>query len=193
MADEQDNSAPPEPKLPPLKLVRYPADVLRAERAPIAEINYPGGIEALARDMLETMYLSRGVGLAAPQIGINARITVIDASEERDQPMVLIDPETAECSGTNTEEEGCLSVPGIQGKVKRAERVVVEFTTLDGERIAVEAQGLLSRVCQHEIDHLDGKLFIDRLGMAKRLTIKRQLGRLEEEHRRRAAEQDAKP
>ncbi len=190
MADEPDNSAPQEPRVPPFKLVRYPDDVLRAERIPVSEIDYPGGLEALARDMLETMYLSRGVGLAAPQVGINARITVIDASKERDQPMVVIDPKILEHSGAVTEEEGCLSVPGIQGKVKRYERIVVEFTTLDGERVTVEADGLLSRVLQHEVDHLDGKLFIDRLGMAKRLTIKRQLGRLEDEYKRRNADRD---
>jgi len=173
----------------PLTLVRYPAGVLRSERVSVDEIDYPGGVEALARDMLETMYASKGVGLAGPQIGINARIAVIDPSPERDHAMVLIDPEIVERSGTVVEEEGCLSVPGINGHVKRSARVVVEYTDLAGERRRVEAEGLPARIFQHEIDHLDGKLFIDRLGMAKKLTIRKQLARLEEAAERRKAEE----
>jgi len=173
----------------PLSLVRYPDEVLRSERVSVAEIEYPGGVEALARDMLETMYASKGVGLAGPQVGINARIAVIDPSPERDQAMVLIDPEIVERSGTIVEEEGCLSVPGVNGHVKRSARVVVEYTDLSGERRRVEAEGLPARIFQHEIDHLDGKLFIDRLGMAKKLTIRKQLARLEEAAERRKAEE----
>ena len=184
MSEREDGPGVP-PAEPPLKLVRYPAEVLRSERVSVDEIEYPGGLEALARDMLTTMYLSKGVGLAGPQVGINARIAVVDPSPEHDMPMVLIEPEIVERSGGRTEEEGCLSVPGVKGNVKRAARVVVEFTDLRGERRRVEAEGLLARIFQHEIDHLDGKLFIDRLGMAKKLVIRRQLQRLEEAAERR--------
>jgi len=185
-SEPAEPSGPPEP---PLKLVRYPEELLRAERLPISDIDYPGGLEALARDMLETMYASKGVGLAGPQVGINARIAVIDPSPERDQAMVLIDPEIVERSGVIVEEEGCLSVPGVNGNVKRASRVVVEYTDLSGERRRVEAEGLPARVFQHEIDHLDGKLFIDRLGIAKKLIVRKQLARLEEAAERRKAEE----
>ena len=171
----------------PLKVVRYPAPVLRSKRMPPSEVDYPGGLGALARDMIETMYLSRGVGLAAPQVGVNVRLAVIDVSPGRGLPMVLVEPRIVERSGSATDEEGCLSVPGINGRVKRAARVVVEHEDLDGATCRIEAEGLLARVLQHEIDHLDGKLFIDRLGMAKRLSIRRHLSRLEAAARRREA------
>jgi peptide deformylase len=141
--------------------------------------------------MIETMYLSRGVGLAAPQVGVNARVAVIDVSPDRDSPMVLVEPRIVERSGSMTEEEGCLSVPGVNGRVRRSARVVVEHEDLEGATCRVEAEGLLARVLQHEVDHLDGKLFIDRLGMAKRLAIRRHLSRLEAAARRREAGAEA--
>ena len=129
--------------------------------------------------MFKTIYARGGVGLAAPQVGISRRLICYDLSEERNQPQVLLNPRVVERSGRVVEEEGCLSVPGVNGKVKRAARVVVEGLTLEGEAIRVEAEGLAARMFQHECDHLDGVLFCDRLGPAKRLVVRRILRAME--------------
>ena len=128
---------------------------------------------------MRVVYERGGVGLAAPQVGISRRLICYDLSEERNQPQVLLNPRVVERSGRVVEEEGCLSVPGVNGKVKRAARVVVEGLTLEGEAIRVEAEGLAARMFQHECDHLDGVLFCDRLGPAKRLVVRRILRAME--------------
>ncbi len=122
-------------------------------------------IRRLAADMFETMYAAKGIGLAAPQVGHSLRLAVIDVD---DNPLTIIDPEILLREGNQRGEEGCLSIPEIYGDVDRAERVVVRATNLDGETFEVEATGLLSRCLQHEIDHLDGKLFLDHLSFLKR-------------------------
>jgi len=130
-------------------------------------------IRELAKNMVETMYAEGGVGLAAPQVGISKKIIVIDREEEG--PVVLINPEIIKREGETSEEEGCLSVPGIYSPVKRSYTVTVEAMDLEEKKIQITQEGFLAIALQHEIDHLEGYLFIDRLGPAKRLMIKDQL------------------
>lgn len=122
-------------------------------------------IKTIARDMLETMYFSKGIGLAAPQVGEQKSIITVDISQENDSlhPMVLINPEIVSAKGEIEYEEGCLSVPGFNGSVIRPEQITVKFTSLKGERQSLPCKGLLARVIQHEIDHLNGVLFTDYL------------------------------
>lgn len=137
-------------------------------------------IEALIDDMLETMYDFKGVGLAATQVDIHQRVIVIDVSEEKDKPLCLINPEIIEKKGGGESEEGCLSVPGFFENVKRAEWVAVKAFDKQGKSFEIEADTLLSVCIQHEIDHLDGKLFVDYLSPLKRQRIK---GKLEKTHK----------
>ena len=120
-------------------------------------------IETLVNDMFETMRDAEGVGLAAPQVGILKRIAVIDISEEQDQPIVLINPEILETSGEQEGSEGCLSVPGKAGIVKRPNYVKVRATDLDGQEYEIEGEELLARALIHEIEHLDGQLYVDKV------------------------------
>lgn len=131
--------------------------VLRMKSDEVGEIDEE--IEELVENMFETMYSANGVGLAAPQVGISKRMIVVDTG---DLPIALINPVILERSGEDTSVEGCLSVPGVQGEVTRAERVCVKGMTLDGKEYEFCAEGLLARAFQHEIDHLDGILFIDK-------------------------------
>jgi len=132
-------------------------------------------------DMLDTLYASDGVGIAAPQIGISKRIIVVDTdpSNASSKPIVLINPEIVEKDGAIAAEEGCLSVPEVRGDVKRYERVVIEGIDLDGKRIKVEGTDLLARVFQHEIDHINGTLFIDYLSKLKQQLLKNRLRKIE--------------
>jgi peptide deformylase len=123
-------------------------------------------VRRLVEDLRETMHAYKGVGLAANQVGVARRVAVVE-TEENDL-LVLIDPEIVEREGQIDDEEGCLSIPDIYGDVRRAAHVVVETTTLDGQRVRVPATELKARAIQHEIDHLDGILFLDRLGLLKR-------------------------
>jgi peptide deformylase len=161
----------------------YPDEVLRRVAGPAGESSFGEDLEELARRMICTMYAEEGVGLAAPQVGEPLRLIVIDASRERDSAKVLVNPVIVDASGREVMEEGCLSVPGVKGKVRRRGRVTVEFQTLAGERTGLDADGLLAHVIQHEIDHLDGTLFVDRLGTAGRLVVRRALRELEEASR----------
>jgi peptide deformylase len=131
--------------------------------------------------MLEAMYKFEGVGIAAPQIGISKRIIIVDTepSNPSSKPIVLINPEIVERYGEMNMEEGCLSVPEVRGDVKRAEKVVVEGLDLEGNRLRIEATELSARAFQHEIDHINGTLFIDHLGRLKKQLIKNQLRKIE--------------
>jgi peptide deformylase len=122
----------------------------------------------LVRDMFETMYASSGIGLAAPQIGVGKRVIVVDVSpvEKEMAPLALVNPEIVECKGSVEGIEGCLSIPGVEGPVPRAETVLVRGLDPQGAPVQVRAEGILSRAIQHEIDHLDGILFIDRIPAA---------------------------
>jgi peptide deformylase len=163
-----------------LPLPPYPAEALRKPSRDVEPGEFGPEIEKLAAEMVETMYASDGVGLAAPQVGRNLRIFVFDVSPERNQPCVVINPQIVERDGSHTMEEGCLSVPGLRGKVRRAARVVLEGLDLTGQPLRLEGEGLLARVLQHETDHLDGVLFCDRLSAAKRLLVRRHLRKMEE-------------
>lgn len=142
------------------------APILRVETTPVAEIT--DELQRLIDDMFETMHAAQGIGLAAPQVGRTERLAVIEVDGER---LVAINPEIVEESGTDRAEEGCLSIPDIYGEVDRSTRVVVEATGRDGARFSVEAEGLLARCLQHEIDHLHGKLFIDYLSFLKKRAV----------------------
>ena len=148
--------------------VRIMGDPIQRERAPeVTEVTPE--FRKLIEDMFETMYAEEGVGLAAPQVGVSARIIVIDPHEEGTAPIALINPVLLE-SGKETErgEEGCLSIPGLKDIVERSRTVVVEGLKVDGQVHRIEAEGLLARILLHEIDHLEGILFIDRVSPLKR-------------------------
>ncbi len=152
-----------------MKEIRYyPDPVLKKKSNPIEKIDE--GIKKLAQDMFEVMYANKGVGLAAPQIGILKRIVTVDTSgsEKRESPLVLINPTIVEREGEEESEEGCLSLPGFKCKIKRASRVKVRYTNLEGEEKIKDAKELLAICIQHEIDHLNGRLIIDYAGKLKR-------------------------
>jgi len=151
-----------------LEIRKYPDEVLKRKAAPVASVD--GDLQRLIDDMVETMYAAPGIGLAAPQVGASKRLIVIDVSirEENSPLLVLINPEVLEAEGLVECEEGCLSVPQYLASVKRAERVVVKAFDRHGKALQIEGTGLLSRALQHEIDHLDGLLFVDRLSSIKR-------------------------
>ena len=151
-----------------LKIRHYPDPVLKKVAAPVAE--FDESLRQLANDMAETMYAAPGVGLAAPQVGISKRLAVIDCSarDEDAQLLVLVNPEIIDREGETCEEEGCLSVPEYYAKVNRSARVKVRFQDLDERSHIIEASGLTAIACQHEIDHLDGILFVDHLSPLKR-------------------------
>jgi len=154
-----------------LKIVEYPDARLKQEAAPIARIDRD--IEALANDMAETMYDAPGIGLAAIQVAAPQRLIVVDVSEARNTLLTLINPEIIESSGEEEMQEGCLSVPGVLETVRRAERVKVRAQDLRGKTLEIEADGLLAVCLQHEIDHLNGTLFVDRLSRLKQNLIRR--------------------
>lgn len=154
-----------------LKVVKYPDPVLLKRTSEVPKIT---DVERrLVRDMIDTMYAENGVGLAANQVGVAKRLFVASADQVRGQELVYFNPTIVRTEGTIKEFEGCLSVPEFYEPVKRAKRVWMRATTLDGETVEVRGEGLLSRIFQHEIDHLDGILFIDRLGFLKGRTIKK--------------------
>jgi len=136
---------------------------------PINVVN--GEIRRLIRDMLETMYAAPGVGLAATQVGVHKRLIIIDVSEMHDDLKVFINPSIQERSGHATVEEGCLSVPGVFEKVERAERITVRALNVDGFTFDLEADGLLAVCIQHEMDHLEGKVFVEYLSRLKQQRI----------------------
>jgi peptide deformylase len=140
--------------------------ILRQPCEPVVDVD--DDVRALLDDLVDTMYDADGVGLAAPQIGVPLRAFVYDIREPESPPGVLINPVVVEQSGRTKDEEGCLSIPDLREIVMRAERVVVEGLDRDGRKVRLEADGLLSRCLQHEIDHLDGVLFIDRVSPLKR-------------------------
>ena len=142
-----------------LKILQYPDERLHTVAAPVAEVT--DNVRSLIKDMAETMYAAPGIGLAATQVDVHQRIIVIDTSETHNQLLVLINPEIIASSGMSDYEEGCLSVPGIYGKVQRAESVTVKALNTQGETFAMNADGLLAVCIQHEMDHLAGKVFVE--------------------------------
>ncbi len=160
-------------------IVKYPEPVLSKKGAVVTEFGPELG--QFVEEMWASMYAARGIGLAAPQIGVSKRITVIDVSfkERPEERLVLINPEIVERAGKQFEEEGCLSLPEIREKVQRAARVKVRAQDVNGEFFETEGEELLARAMQHEIDHLDGVLFIDRLSPLKRDLVKRRIRKLQ--------------
>ena len=149
-----------------LTILEYPDPRLRRVAAPVAAVTPE--IRALVRDMAETMYAAPGIGLAATQVDVHKRVIVMDLSESRDELRVFINPELVTASGEIESEEGCLSVPGYYDRVQRAESIRVRALNADGERFELEADGVLAVCIQHEMDHLIGKVFVDRLSTLKR-------------------------
>ena len=158
-----------------LPILRFPDPRLHKVAAPIATID--DGIRRLAQDMAETMYEAPGIGLAATQVDVHQQLIVIDTSETRDALLVLINPQILAREGAQVGEEGCLSVPGIYDKVERAERVTVRYLDLDGQTQTLSADGLLAVCIQHEMDHLQGKVFVEHLSMLKQMRIKSKLAK----------------
>lgn len=161
------------------EIVKYPASVLAKPAATVTE--FDAKLAEFVDEMFDSMYAAQGIGLAAPQINVSQRITVIDTSfkERPEDKLVLINPEIAEREGEQFEEEGCLSLPEIREKVKRAARVKVRAQNVKGEWFEVEGAELLSRALQHEIDHLNGILFIDHLSRLKRDFVHRRIKKLQ--------------
>lgn len=158
-----------------LEILEFPDPRLRTVAKPISQVD--DGIRKLADDMLETMYEAPGIGLAATQVNVHKRLIVIDISEEKNQPMVLINPEYEVLEGKQEYDEGCLSVPGYYETVERAQKILLKALDRHGNPYEIECDGLLSVCVQHEIDHLDGKLFVDHISKLKRERIRSKLVR----------------
>jgi len=159
-----------------LTILTYPDPRLHTKALPVEQVDE--ALQTLIDDMLETMYAAPGVGLAATQVNVHKRVMVIDISESHNNPLCLINPEIVRCEGGEVSEEGCLSVPGIYETVERAERIRVRALNRQGETIEFDADGLLAVCIQHEIDHLDGKVFVDYLSNLKRQRIRKKLEKL---------------
>ncbi|MCK5335290.1 MAG: peptide deformylase [Gammaproteobacteria bacterium] len=164
-----------------LPILEFPDERLRTIARPVDAVD--DKIRSILDDMLETMYEAPGIGLAATQVDVHQRMIVIDVSEEKNQPLYLINPEITALDGVEEMDEGCLSVPGIYETVKRADRVSIKAQGYDGKVFKMDADDLLAVCIQHEIDHLDGKLFVDYLSPLKRNRIKKKL----EKQRKQAA------
>ena len=164
-----------------LQIVKYPEPVLSQPGEPVTEFN--AELAKLAEDMFETMYAAQGIGLAAPQVAVSKRLTVIDLSMGKDpeQKIVLVNPEVTFREGRQYEEEGCLSFPEIREKVVRAAKVSVRAQDLKGKWFELDGEGLLARAFQHEIDHLDGMLFIFRMSGLKRDLALRRIRKMQRE------------
>lgn len=166
-----------------LEIRYFPDPILRRVAEPVERIDEE--LRRLAEEMIETMYAAKGVGLAAPQVGISKRMIVVDTTPEGRSPQVFLNP-VAHRLGRQKEttEEGCLSIPDIRAKVTRPSKILLEAFNLQGAAIRLEAEGLLACALQHEIDHLDGILFIDRISIAKKFSLRNELHRREEEYAR---------
>ncbi len=151
-----------------IKICTYPDEILKKPAEPLSEIN--GNVQDLIENMVDTMHAAPGIGLAAPQVGESKRIIVVDvsAADEKQPLITMINPEIVEHEGAIESEEGCLSIPGYLSTIKRHERVLVRGIDRDGKVFEIEAEGILSRALQHEIDHLNGILFVDRMSKIKR-------------------------
>ncbi len=158
-----------------LTILEFPDPRLRKQAAAVETVD--DELRNLIDDLFETMYEAPGIGLAATQVDVHKRLLVADVSADKSEPLVLINPQILEKDGATVTEEGCLSVPGYYEEVERAENIRVRFLDRDGEPVEMEAEGLLAVCIQHEIDHLDGKLFVDYLSEAKRQRIRKRLVR----------------
>ena len=162
-----------------LSILHYPDQRLHTVASPVQQVN--GEIRKLIDDMAQTMYAAPGIGLAATQVNVHKQVIVIDISENHNQLMALINPQIIARDGVAEREEGCLSVPGIYERVSRAERISVTALDRDGKPFTLEAEGLLAVCIQHEIDHLQGKVFVEYLSRLKQTRIKIKLQKLQRE------------
>ena len=160
-----------------LTILEFPDPRLRTRAVPVETVDEQ--LNELIDDMFETMYDAPGIGLAATQVNIHRRVIVIDISETKDQPLCLINPEINASDGIEEMEEGCLSVPGVFEKINRANRITVSALDREGATFTLDVDGLLAICIQHEMDHLEGKLFIDYLSELKRTRIRKRLQKLE--------------
>ena len=167
-----------------LPILEFPDPRLRTRAAPVTVVD--DELRRLIDDMFETMYAAPGIGLAATQVNVHKRVIVIDISQDHDAPLALINPEIISRDGIEESEEGCLSVPGIYDNVTRAQKIRVRTLDRKGKQIELDADGLLAVCIQHEMDHLEGKLFVDYLSELKRTRIRKKL-----EKERVAREKDA--
>lgn len=164
-----------------LQIRKYPDPVLRAEAQPVTVID--DKLRQLAKDMIETMIDANGVGLAAPQVGVSLRMAVVDFDVENHDPHVLINPVITKREGKRESvDEGCLSFPGVRSPVKRNPRVTCSALDLDGKVQEYSVDGLTARCIQHETDHLDGMLFIDKVGPSDKMSLRGELAELEDEY-----------
>ncbi len=167
-----------------MELHYYPDPVLRQAAGPVEE--FDGSLADLVRGMLETMHASEGLGLAAPQVGVSRRVIIISPNAEPGHEVVLVNPEIAESEGWEESDEGCLSFPGVYVKIGRFAHVRARYRDLKGEVREMAAEGLLARALQHELDHLDGRLLVDRMSPVQRLAQRRRLRELKDRYARRA-------
>ncbi len=154
-----------------LPILHYPDPRLRNRAEPVERVD--DTVRKLIDDMLETMYAAPGIGLAATQVNVPLRVVTLDVSDDKNEPLALVNPEVVTCDGELETEEGCLSVPGVFDMVSRAERIRVRALDRNGDPLELEADDLLAVCIQHEIDHLDGKLFVDHLSRLKQQRIKK--------------------
>ncbi|MDH5359218.1 MAG: peptide deformylase [Gammaproteobacteria bacterium] len=159
-----------------LNILHFPDERLRIKASPVAQVD--DQLRELIDNMFETMYEAPGIGLAATQVNVHQRLMVIDVSDEKNQPRVFINPELIDHSGMEEMDEGCLSVPGVYEPVQRAEWIKVRALDRNGDEFEVEANDLLAVCIQHEMDHLEGKLFVDYLSEMKRTRIRKKLEKL---------------
>lgn len=171
-----------------LTILEYPDPRLRTRAVPVDAVD--GRLRDLIDDMLETMYAAKGIGLAATQVDVHRRLLVADVSEAHNEPRVFINPEILSRDGTETSQEGCLSVPGYYDDIERAARVRVRALDRDGKTFESDLEGLLAVCLQHEIDHLDGKLFVDYLSEMKRQRVRK---KIEKDRKLRAEERAREP
>lgn len=163
------------------EILIWPHPILKQQARPVQAVD--AGVRTLIKDMFETMYDARGVGLAAPQVGVLQRVIVLDTRprQPESKPLAMINPEILERVGDTTYTEGCLSIPGEAEDVRRAETVTVQYLDEEGQPQSLHCDGLLAIAVQHEIDHLDGKVFVDHLSSLKRQFIRKRMMRLKEE------------
>ena len=168
-----------------LRILEFPDPRLRKKAAPVEVVD--DALRQLIGDLLETMYAAPGIGLAATQVDVHRRLLVADVSQEKDEAQVLINPEILEKNGSAITEEGCLSVPGYYAEVARAEHILVQYLDRDGNEQERQFEGLLAVCVQHEVDHLDGRLFVDYLSEVKRQRIRKRLEKDRRQHQGSAA------
>ncbi|MDT8282593.1 MAG: peptide deformylase [Gammaproteobacteria bacterium] len=165
-----------------LDILHYPDKRLRTVARPVQKVD--ASIKKLVQDMFETMYQALGIGLAATQVDVHQQVIVIDVSEEKNQPLCLINPEIISKQGTETCDEGCLSVPDIYEAVERCESVAIKALDQNGDEYSLQAQGLLAVCIQHEMDHLQGTLFVDYLSPLKQQRLRKRLLKQQREESR---------